>query len=167
MLFILKSINQHINWTPAMSQSPALKEPKFSKQANSFCRWRQWSSKSLSVPSTVNQLVRSEPGWNLIWLWGLCPLYNAGLSCIAYSFSVDVYVISGKEIVWKKYIYKLLRSVMASHSSTLAWKIPWTEEPGRLQSSGSWRVGNDWAPSLSLFTFMHWIQSASIKNSVC
>ena len=33
---------------------------------------------------------------------------------------------------------------------------PWTEEPGRLQSMGSLRVGNDWATSLSLFTFMHW-----------
>ena len=42
------------------------------------------------------------------------------------------------------------------HSSTLAWKIPWTEEPGRLQSMGSLRVGHDWATSLSLFTFMHW-----------
>ena len=45
---------------------------------------------------------------------------------------------------------------MASHSSTLAWKIPWTEEPGRLQSMGSLRVGHDWATSFSLFTFMHW-----------
>ena len=32
---------------------------------------------------------------------------------------------------------------MAPHSSTLAWKIPWTEEPGRLQSMGSLRVGHD------------------------
>ena len=45
---------------------------------------------------------------------------------------------------------------MAPHSSTLAWKIPWTEEPGRLQSMGSLRVGHDGATSLSLFTFMHW-----------
>ena len=45
---------------------------------------------------------------------------------------------------------------MATHSSTLAWQIPWTEEPGRLQSMGSRRVGHDWATSLSLFTFMHW-----------
>ena len=37
-----------------------------------------------------------------------------------------------------------------------AWKIPWTEEPGGLQSMGSQRVGHDWATSLSLFTFMHW-----------
>ena len=45
---------------------------------------------------------------------------------------------------------------MAPHSSTLAWKIPWMEEPGRLQSMGSLRVGHDWTTSLSLFIFMHW-----------
>ena len=39
---------------------------------------------------------------------------------------------------------------MATHSSILAWKIPWTEDPGRLQSMGSQRVGHDWATSLSL-----------------
>ena len=38
----------------------------------------------------------------------------------------------------------------------LAWKIPWTEEPGRLQSMGSLRIGHDWVTSLSFFTFMHW-----------
>ena len=47
-------------------------------------------------------------------------------------------------------------NAMAPHSSTLAWKIPWMEEPGRLQSTGSLRVGHDWATSLSLFIFMHW-----------
>ena len=45
---------------------------------------------------------------------------------------------------------------MAPHSSTLAWKIPWVEELGGLQSMGSLRVEHDWATSLSLFTFMHW-----------
>ena len=50
----------------------------------------------------------------------------------------------------------LTEKAMAPHSSTLAWKIPWTEEPGRLQSMGSQRVRQDWATSLSLFTFMHW-----------
>ena len=42
---------------------------------------------------------------------------------------------------------------MAPHSSTVAWKIPWMEEPGGLQSMGSLRVGYDWATSLSLFHF--------------
>ena len=49
-----------------------------------------------------------------------------------------------------------VEKVMAPHSSTLGWKIPWTEEPGRLQSMGSLRVRHDWETSLSLFTFMHW-----------
>ena len=44
---------------------------------------------------------------------------------------------------------------MAPHSSTLAWKITWAEELGRLQSIGLLRVGHDWATLLSLFTFMH------------
>ena len=42
------------------------------------------------------------------------------------------------------------------HSSTLAWKIPWTKESGGLQSMGSLRVRQDWATSLLLFTFLHW-----------
>ena len=47
-----------------------------------------------------------------------------------------------------------LEKEMATHSSTLAWKISWTEEPGRLQSMGSQRVQQDWTTSLSLFAFM-------------
>ena len=43
-----------------------------------------------------------------------------------------------------------LEKEMATHSSTLAWRVPWTEEPGRLQSMGLQRVGHDWATSLSL-----------------
>ena len=49
-----------------------------------------------------------------------------------------------------------MEKAMATHSSTLAWKIPWMEEPDRLQSKGLLRVGHDWATSLALFTFMHW-----------
>ena len=49
-----------------------------------------------------------------------------------------------------------LEKAMAPHSSTLAWKIPWTEEPGGLQSMGSLRVWRDWGTSLSLFTVTHW-----------
>ena len=45
---------------------------------------------------------------------------------------------------------------MATHSGTLAWEIPLTEEPGRLQSMGLRRVRQDWVTSLSLFTFLHW-----------
>ena len=47
-----------------------------------------------------------------------------------------------------------LEEEMATHSSILAWRIPWTEEPGGLQSTGSQRVGHNWATSLSLFFFL-------------
>ena len=51
-----------------------------------------------------------------------------------------------------------VEKAVTPYSSNLVWKIPWTEEPGRLQTMGSWRVGHDWANSLSLwlFDFMHW-----------
>ena len=49
-----------------------------------------------------------------------------------------------------------METAMATHSSVLAWKLPWMEEPGGLPSMGSLRVGQDWVTSLSLFTFMHW-----------
>ena len=50
----------------------------------------------------------------------------------------------------------ILEKSMAPHSSTLAWKSPCVEEPGRLQSMESRRVRHDWATWLLLFTFMHW-----------
>ena len=52
--------------------------------------------------------------------------------------------------VWSLCREDPLEKEMAIHSSILAWKIPWTEEPGRLQSMGSQRVSHDWATSLSL-----------------
>ena len=60
------------------------------------------------------------------------------------------------------YLRCTTEKAMAPHSSTLAWKIPRTEQPGRLLSMGSLRVRHDWATSLlwatplSFFTFLHW-----------
>ena len=59
-------------------------------------------------------------------------------------------------LIWQILTHIILEKAMATHSSTLAWKIPQAEEPGRLQSMGSQRVGHNWASSLSLFTFMLW-----------
>ena len=63
--------------------------------------------------------------------------------------------------MWETHVQSLgwedpLEKEMVTHSSILAWRIPWTEKPGRLQSMGSQRVGHDWVTSLSLLTFMHW-----------
>jgi len=55
-----------------------------------------------------------------------------------------------------------LEKEMAIHSSTIAWKIPWTEEPGRLQSMGSQRVGHDWATSLRCMVNLDWTKHLTI-----
>ena len=65
------------------------------------------------------------------------------------NFKYNLYKFGTSHGLWSE-------KAMAPHSSTLAWKIPWIEEPGRLQSMRSLRVRHDWATSLSLFTFMHW-----------
>ena len=75
-----------------------------------------------------------------------------GLLCFLWCFWIFLWL----DPVKLGLLCRAAEKAMAPHSSTLAWKIPWTEEPGRRQSTGSLRVGHDWATSLSLFTFMHW-----------
>ena len=74
-----------------------------------------------------------------------------------FAFSCDSTQVHVKRLaVLSSLCLQFAEKEMAPHSSTLAWKIPWTEEPGRLQSMGSLRVGHDWGTSHTLFTFMHW-----------
>ena len=73
--------------------------------------------------------------------------------CIIRSFSITS--VGNKGIILLENLEQTSEKAMAPHSSTLAWKIPWTEEPGMLQSMRSLRVRHNWATSLSLFTFMH------------
>ena len=61
-------------------------------------------------------------------------------------------------------VYCTGEKAMAPHSSTLAWKIPWMEEPGGLQSMGSLRVGHDWVTSLSFFHF-HALEKEMVTHS--
>ena len=79
------------------------------------------------------------------WLVLICTLYIK-LFLSSCTIKLNLYSLQ----------YFGLQKAMATHSSMLAWRIPWTEEPGRLQSMGSLGVGHDWVTSLSLFTFMHW-----------
>ena len=63
--------------------------------------------------------------------------------------------------MWETWVQSLgqedpLEKEMAIHSSTIAWRIPWTEEPGRLQSMGLQRVRHDWATSLHLHPVIQW-----------
>ena len=73
------------------------------------------------------------------------------------SDSLEAQVVKHLPAIWETRLQLLgwedpLEKEMATHSSTLAWKIPWTEEPGRLQSMGWQRDGHDLLTSLSSFT---------------
>ena len=61
----------------------------------------------------------------------------------------------------------LLEKEIATHSYILAWKIPWTVKPGRLQSIWSQRVGHDWVTSLSFFHFTHLYIYTCVCVCVC
>ena len=75
----------------------------------------------------------------------ICPVLNLW-QALCLEFHLDFYT----------YLWLLMEKAMAPHSSTLAWKIPWMEEPGRRQAvHGLHRVGHDWDFTLT-FHFMHW-----------
>ena len=82
------------------------------------------------------------------------------------TFWFRAYRNSHKNNIWLLVVLDQEKA-MANHSSTLAWKIPWKEEPGRLQSMGLLRVRHDWATSLSLFTFMHWRRQGNPLQCSC
>ena len=103
---------------------------------------------------------------------------ETGSPCISYPLTTKQ---SREEWEWEVVSSKLQKAVypwdqpeaggnhsalgsMATHSSTLDWKIPWTKEPGRLQSMGSQRVGHDWATLLSLFFDWWWLQATFWRN---
>ena len=85
--------------------------------------------------------------WSSNWTWVSCILYHLA--------SLVAQTVKCLPTMWETWVLSLgwedpLEKEMATHSSILAWKIPWTEAPGRLRSMGSQRVRHDWVTSLSL-----------------
>ena len=127
--------------------------------------WAKWSDRRLPLsvklggqawPARARQplcCVTVAPHWFISW--ALVSRDNIIIDCRLDRKPYDCISIWGlfKNIILSNIsIWKML----SYYSSTLAWKIPWTEGPGGLRSMGSLRVGHDWATSLSLFTFMNW-----------
>ena len=105
-------------------------------------------------PEDVGNLISgssafSKPSLN-IWKFTVHILLKPGFENFEHYFT-NVWDDCNYVVVWT-----FFGIALATHSSTLAWKIPWTEEPSRLQSMGSVRVRHDWVTSLLLFTFLHW-----------
>ena len=104
---------------------------------------------NIGASASASVLPMYIQDWFPLGLTGLISLLSKGLSKIFSSTTIWKHKFSGAQP-------SLSEKDMAPHSSTLAWKILWTEEPGRLQSMGSVRVRHDWVASLSLVTLMHW-----------
>ena len=77
------------------------------------------------------------------------------LATLSFSFHLDIcQTLPAMQKTWVQSLGQedLLEKGMATHSSILAWRIPWTEETGRLQSIGSQRVGHDWVINTPLYS---------------
>ena len=105
-----------------------------------------WSMPGFPVLHYLLELAQTHVHWVSDAIWPSHPLSPP--SPPALNLSQDQGIL--------QWVGSSPEKAMAPHSSTLAWKIPWTEEPGRLQSMGLLGVGHDWVTSLSLFTFTHW-----------
>ena len=140
------------------------------KHLQDFLKYSCWPHPQIfrfsrSKAGPENLLFSQTPWWCLCCR---CRDHTLRASTLDYpGKSVYIYYMYSEKITIWSTLFAWRQSVSSSlvrwglegngpHFSTLAWKIPWTEEPGRLQSMGSRRVKYDWATSLSLFTFMHW-----------
>ena len=117
---------------------------------NKYYRLGDLTSFSSGSWQVQDQAASRFGSWWVPSLWpaDICLFFMFSNGRETESFGVPPLFIRALIPSWEK--------AMAPYSSTLAWKIPWTEEPGRLQSMGLLGVRHDWATSLSLFTFMHW-----------
>ena len=110
---------------------------------------------SIGVSASASVLPMSIQDWFSLGLTGWI-LQSKELSRVFSNTKFKSISSSVLSFLFSPPLTSILEKAMAPHSSTLAWKIPWVEEPGRLQSMGSLRIKHDWVTWLSLFTFMHW-----------
>ena len=127
------------------------------KNRSSYCVWLKWLVFIIhpfyrSSSLTTSCFISVCPGVLFEYLLSLLLIFTLVFEFQPLSFLI--WIIYG--LLIRVFPGGPTEKAMATHSSTLAWKIPWMEEPGRLQSMGSLRVGHNWATLLSLFTFMHW-----------
>ena len=149
--YLLEFAQIHVHWVSDVIQPshPLLLLPSifssisvFSNESALCIRWPKYWSFSISPPNKHSEFISFRIDW-----FDLLAVQKTLKSLLQHYISnASVHQCSAF----------FTEKAMATHSSTLAWKIPWMEEPGRLQSMGSLRVGHNWETSLSLFTVTHW-----------
>ena len=132
---------------PSVSWRPRITSDKIQSESEGLrTRWANDRYESPRAEDEIRCLSSvDEAGKKGTYSCFLLPLFCSGPEWIGWC-----------PLILGRVIYSIPEKAMATHSSILAWKIAWTEETAGLQSMGSWRVGHDWATSLSPFTFMHW-----------
>ena len=119
----------------------------YNSQSSVADNWRHWKKHPWVTTEWVRLMAEIKPGQEI-----------EGASLVAQSLK---HLPEMRETwVWFLGQEDPLEKGMATHSSTLAWRIPWTEQPGRLQSMGLQRVGHDWATSL------HFSEGIRIQQTV-
>ena len=177
--FLLWCMHLLISWVQLVSA--VILHPKKTKSVKSFQFfpfYLPWNGDGLEAMSSVFWMLSLELAFSLSScilikrlfcfssLFGIRVVLSAYLRLLVFLLATLIPACDPSSLAFHMmyFTYKLNKlglflvpeKAMAPHSSIPAWKIPWIEEPGRLQSMGSLRVGHDWATSLSLFTFMHW-----------
>ena len=128
------------------------------------CNWKQTTSVLLFLTCKKGS---GENSWvNIVTVPGI---RNTHLGVSSYWASLVAQMVKHLPSMRETQVQSLgwedlLEKEMAAHSSTLAWRIPWTEEPGRLQSMGSQRVKHDWATSLHFTSYWASLVAQLVKN---
>ena len=107
--------------------------------------------------------MASPTQWTWVWVNSGSWWWTGRPGVLQFMGSERVRHDGATEMNWcceKSKVRCTLEKAMATHSSTLAWRIPWTEEPGRLRSMGLQRVGKDWVTSL------HSLHTLSLKKEM-
>ena len=135
-----------------------------------------WEFSSLVLLDIKKKKKKVEGSYGITLSNGSLPLNNAevltteipGIVLVLSFFraSLVAHLVKNPPAMWETWVWFLsgedpLEKGMATHSSILAWRIPWTEEPGRLQSMGSQRVRHDWV----VFTFTLSFLKTCLNNS--
>ena len=116
-----------------------------------FSTLEEWTSSMIVILSTDIIHLREKrrlrsPFTHVV---SLSSFNEWGLAIVQWELKIKVNIVVWKLVIGNEdnldNLYGVLEKAMATHSSTLAWKIPWMEEPGRLQSIGSHRVRHDWS----------------------
>ena len=107
----------------------------------------------LNIPSFMPGARSLGPMFNGNWVEHVVGILRSSRRTMT---NTETHMIASLNIYGISTGIRYFTRCLEGSNSTLAWKIPWMEEPDRLQSIGLRRVGHDWATSLWLFTFMHW-----------